>query len=107
MIKNEALNRTIIDDSYNGNEAGFLEGLRILSRAKGRKVVMTPGIVELGKDAKQVHQFLAKKYAETVDMLLLVKNANTAYDNPNIPWPYDMGHLKKQMFLLTYLYLLR
>lgn len=77
VIKNEALNRTIIDDSYNGNEAGFLEGLRILARAQGRKIVLTPGIVELGKESKEVHIRLAKKYAETLDFLLLVKNPNT------------------------------
>lgn len=77
VIKNETLHRTIIDDSYNGNEAGFLEGLRILFRAKGRKIVLTPGIVELGKKSKEVHLRLAKKYMEIVDVLLLVQNKNT------------------------------
>ena len=80
VIRNEKEDRIVIDDSYNGNYAGFLAGLEVLSRAKGRKVVVTPGIVELGDArSKEVHTELAKKYAEIVDLLLLVKNKNTEY----------------------------
>ncbi|HED38072.1 MAG TPA: hypothetical protein ENI76_07500 [Ignavibacteria bacterium] len=80
VIKNKKLNRTIIDDSYNGNYAGFLLGLKILSRADGRKVVLTPGIVELGeKRSKERHTILAEKYAENVDLVLLIKNKNTDF----------------------------
>ena len=80
IIRNKTENRVVIDDSYNGNYEGFLAGLAVLERAKGRKVVLTPGIVELGtKRSKEVHTDLAKKYATKVDLLLLVKNKNTEY----------------------------
>ena len=80
IIKNKALNRVIIDDSYNGNYNGFLEGLKVLSRATGRKVVMSSGIVELGqKRSKVVHSELAKQYAKQVDLVLLIKNENTLF----------------------------
>ena len=80
IIRNEAENRVVIDDSYNGNYEGFLAGLTVLEQAKKRKVVLTPGIVELGeKRSKEVHTDLAKKYATKVDLLLLVKNKNTEY----------------------------
>ena len=80
IMRNEAENRVVIDDSYNGNYDGFLAGLTVLGRAKGRKVVLTPGIVELGaKRSEQVHTQLAEQYAKNTDMLLLVKNKNTEY----------------------------
>lgn len=80
VLRNEEEDRVVIDDSYNGNYAGFLAGLEVLGRAKGRKVVVTPGIVELGEErSKEVHEELAKKYAEQIDLLLLVKNKNTEY----------------------------
>ena len=80
IMRNEAENRVVIDDSYNGNYDGFLAGLAVLERAAGRKVVLTPGIVELGtKQSEQVHTELARKYATKVDLLLLVKNKNTEY----------------------------
>lgn len=80
VIRNEAVDRVVIDDSYNGNYNGFLAGLEVLERAKGRKVVVTPGIVELGAErSEEVHRELGKKYAENVDLLLLIKNKNTEY----------------------------
>lgn len=80
IMRNEAESRIVIDDSYNGNYDGFLAGLAVLEQAKGRKVVLTPGIVELGaKRSEEVHTDLAKKYATKVDLLLLVKNKNTEY----------------------------
>ena len=80
IMRNEAEDRVVIDDSYNGNYDGFLAGLAVLRRAKGRKVVLTPGIVELGvKRSEQVHTELAQNYATDVDLLLLVKNKNTEY----------------------------
>lgn len=80
IMRNEAENRVVIDDSYNGNYDGFLAGLAVLEQAKGRKVVLTPGIVELGaRRSEEIHTELAKKYATKVDLLLLVKNKNTEY----------------------------
>lgn len=80
VIRNKEEDRIIIDDSYNGNYAGFMEGLEILQREKRRKVVLTPGLVELGaKRSEEVHTELAKKYMQTVDLVLLVKNKNTEY----------------------------
>lgn len=80
IIRNKSLNRIIIDDSYNGNYSGFLAGLDVLSRAEGRKVVLTPGIVELGKERSQIiHTKLADEYTKMADMVLLIKNENTHF----------------------------
>lgn len=78
VIKNNELNRIIIDDSYNGNYSGFCEGINILKRAKGRKIVLTPGIVELGEKLIETHKNLAKKYAKNIDLVLLIKTKATS-----------------------------
>ncbi|MDO8453966.1 MAG: UDP-N-acetylmuramoyl-tripeptide--D-alanyl-D-alanine ligase [Sulfurimonas sp.] len=44
MIK--AGGKLIIDDGYNGNIDGMLEGVRLCSLHGGRKVIVTPGLVE-------------------------------------------------------------
>ncbi len=77
VINNTNLNRIIIDDSYNGNYAGFCEGINILKRAPGRKIVLTPGIVELGEKLVETHKILAEKYAKNVDLVLLIKTKAT------------------------------
>ncbi|HFB53565.1 MAG TPA: UDP-N-acetylmuramoyl-tripeptide--D-alanyl-D-alanine ligase [Sulfurimonas autotrophica] len=38
--------KIIIDDGYNGNIDGMLEGIRLCSTHEGRKVIVTPGLVE-------------------------------------------------------------
>ncbi len=42
----DAGGKIILDDGYNGNIDGMLEGVRLLSLHPGRKVIVTPGLVE-------------------------------------------------------------
>lgn len=77
VTKNVHTKVTVIDDSYNGNFDGFVSALQTLSRSSGRKIVLTPGIVELGEMQEKVHTDLAKLYAEKIDILLLIENSNT------------------------------
>ena len=41
---------TIIDDAYNGSVEGSRAGLDVISKFSGQKIVITPGLVDLGKD---------------------------------------------------------
>ena len=70
---------TIIDDSYNGSLNGFKAALEVLSHARGRKVVLTPGIVELGDMQQEVHEALAQEYMAHVDHVLLIENSATRH----------------------------
>lgn len=80
LIRNTAANLYIIDDSYNGNVHGFKSGLQVLSRAPGRKLVLTPGLVELGNQAEAIHSQIGEWYAELpVDLVLLVANKCTNF----------------------------
>jgi UDP-N-acetylmuramoyl-tripeptide--D-alanyl-D-alanine ligase len=42
----DAGGKIILDDGYNGNIEGMLEGVRLCSLHSGRKVIVTPGLVE-------------------------------------------------------------
>ncbi len=79
VTHNKALNRTIIDDSYNGNVVGAASALAVLARAEGRKVVLTPGLVELGDQTESAHRELAQQYAQIVDEVLLIQTPATKY----------------------------
>jgi UDP-N-acetylmuramoyl-tripeptide--D-alanyl-D-alanine ligase len=78
-IYNATTDIMVIDDSYNGNINGIRSGIAVLGRASGRKVVLTPGLVELGSYAKTVHNTIGDLYAKNVDLVLLIKNTATQY----------------------------
>jgi UDP-N-acetylmuramoyl-tripeptide--D-alanyl-D-alanine ligase len=46
LQKINAGGKIILDDGYNGNIDGMLEGVRLCSTHDGRKVIVTPGLVE-------------------------------------------------------------
>lgn len=73
-IYNHHTDILVIDDSYNGNLDGIKSGIRLLGRAPGRKVVLTPGLVELGFRAKEVHQEIGGLYAKNVDFVMLIRS---------------------------------
>lgn len=79
-IWNNAAKLLVIDDSYNGNWQGFMSGLEVLDRAVGRKLIITPGLVELGEQKEIRHRELARVYAsKNLDLVLLIKNSATDY----------------------------
>lgn len=67
---------TIIDDTYNSNEDGARAALKTLSLFKGRKTVITPGLVELGKREGEANESLGKNIAEHADEVIIVGNVN-------------------------------
>ncbi|MEI6587391.1 MAG: UDP-N-acetylmuramoyl-tripeptide--D-alanyl-D-alanine ligase [Candidatus Moraniibacteriota bacterium] len=79
-IYNEMTKVWVIDDSYNGNYAGIVSGVEVLKRALGRKIVLTPGLVELGEKSVEVHEKIGRLYADLgVDLVLLIKSPNSGY----------------------------
>jgi UDP-N-acetylmuramoyl-tripeptide--D-alanyl-D-alanine ligase len=64
---------TVIDDSYNANPIGAMEALEVLgSFTAGRRVLVTPGMVELGALEQQLNEELGAKAAEVCDYVVLV-----------------------------------
>ncbi|MDP3948881.1 MAG: UDP-N-acetylmuramoyl-tripeptide--D-alanyl-D-alanine ligase [bacterium] len=71
---------TVIDDSYNGNPAGALAAMDVLSKFEGhRKIYVTPGLVEMGPAAERVHTEIGKRLGRIADITILIKNSVTGY----------------------------
>lgn len=65
----------MIDDAYNSNPEGFASAMELLSvlvPAVGRRILVTPGIVELGAIHDEVHGRLGAAAAQWVDVLVPV-----------------------------------
>lgn len=66
----------MIDDGYNSNPDGFasaLELLNILGReVKGRKILITPGMIEMGELHDKLHYDLGRKAGEVANILIAV-----------------------------------
>lgn len=68
-------NYTLIDDAYNSNPSGFeaaLDALDVLGRDT-RRILVTPGMVELGEKHSSEHARLGQIAADKTDIVLVVK----------------------------------
>ncbi len=74
LIKGEVVD--VIDDSYNSNIDGFKEALEVLSQFKGRKIVVSPGMVELGKAQKEQNFLVGKLIGKTADLFVVMNETN-------------------------------
>jgi len=73
---------TIIDDAYNSNPTGAAAALEALSWFDSMKIVVTPGMVELGTKEDAENYRLGENAAKVCDLLILVggKRADPIYD---------------------------
>ena len=74
---------TIIDDAYNSNIKGATKALETLKLFKGKtRILVTPGIVDLGEYSEKYNQELGKKAASCADYIILVgeKQAKPIYE---------------------------
>ncbi len=90
---------TVLDDTYNSNPAGSRLALGALERRKtasARAVVVTPGMIELGKKQLEENSFFARAAARVATDIVVVgytnrrallqgiNNANGEGSNPNV-----------------------
>lgn len=71
----------IIDDTYNGNSEGMKAGLALLkdAKTKGRKIYVTPGLVEQGDMTQSVHETIGEQIASSADVVVLMNNSATKH----------------------------
>lgn len=67
---------TIIDDTFNSNPAGAVRALAVLGRQPGRKVLVTPGMVELGPVQDRENETFASAAAALCDEIIIVGTTN-------------------------------
>ena len=72
---------TVIDDSYNSNEIGSKNALDVLKSFDGYKIVVTPGMVELGSEENKINYEFGKYIAKSCDEVILTNINNTKYIN--------------------------
>ena len=73
LQKIEAGGKIIIDDSFNGNLEGMLEAVNISSTHTGRKVIITPGLVESTIEANTT---FAKEVNKVFDLVIITGSLN-------------------------------
>ena len=67
----------VIDDTYNSNPAGARAALEMLANTEaGRRVVVTPGMVELGRTQAHENRLLGEHAARIADDVLVVGRTN-------------------------------
>ena len=71
-------NVTIIDDSFNSNPVGAKAALEVLTEiGAGKKVLVTPGMVELGEREYEENRRLGEQAADVCDLVILVGPTRT------------------------------
>lgn len=68
---------TIIDDAYNSNPDGAMMALEVLSMMPGKKIVVTPGMIELGNKQYELNLILGKQISKVADHVILVGKEQT------------------------------
>lgn len=63
---------TVIDDAYNSNPIGAKNALEVLKSFDGKKVIITPGFVELGALEKGCNETLGRQIADACDRAFLI-----------------------------------
>jgi UDP-N-acetylmuramoyl-tripeptide--D-alanyl-D-alanine ligase len=67
----------MIDDAYNSNPVGAKSAVDVLNMMPGVKVVVTPGMIELGDKEEELNKEFGKQIAEVADYVVLVGEKQT------------------------------
>lgn len=76
--------KVIIDDSFNGNFDGMRESYALASQWAGRKVLLTPGLVEA---ERAQNEELARLMNEVFDIVVITSELNYAVISPFVTKP--------------------
>lgn len=68
----------VIDDAFNSNPDGAKAALEVLSNfTEGRKIIVTPGMIELGQNEEKENEIFGENIAKTCDYAILVGKKRT------------------------------
>lgn len=75
-------NLTIIDDAFNANPSGTHAALEVMSVLDGLKIIVTPGMIELGNKQSELNFRFGEECAAVCDYIFLVgkRIADDVYD---------------------------
>lgn len=70
-------NITVIDDAFNSNPVGSKMAVDVLSSMNGKRIIVTPGMIDLGSVQDEYNYDFGKYMANRVDFVLLVGEKQT------------------------------
>jgi UDP-N-acetylmuramoyl-tripeptide--D-alanyl-D-alanine ligase len=74
-VKRQGDGTIVIDDAYNSNPVGFASALALLDALRqpgGRRILVTPGMAELGSEHQAEHARIGRLAASHVDVLVAI-----------------------------------
>ena len=87
-----------IDDAYNSNPVGAKNACEVLSMMPGIKVVVTPGMIELGEKEDELNKEFGEEIADVADYVVLVGEKQTL---PIMQGLTDKGFDKDKILVLN------
>ena len=88
----------IIDDAYNSNPVGSKMALDVLSLMPGKKIIVTPGMIELGERQYDLNKEFGKQIAEVCDAVILVGEEQT---KPILDGLKEMKYKEKNIYVIN------
>lgn len=98
-IINPGTGITIIDDAFNSNPMGAKAALEVLSQFQGgRKIIVTPGMVELGTMEEDANREFGMNIGKVCDFVILVGEKRTI---PIYEGLMEVGYNKDNIFVVN------
>jgi UDP-N-acetylmuramoyl-tripeptide--D-alanyl-D-alanine ligase len=94
----DAGGKIILDDGYNGNIDGMLEGVRLCSLHSGRKVIVTPGLVE---STEELNSELIHAINGVFDIAIITGQLNAAQFDKELNVPQKIMLSDKSQMVKT------
>lgn len=94
----DAGGKIILDDGYNGNIDGMLEGVRLCSLHPGRKVIVTPGLVE---STEELNSELIQAINGVFDIAIITGSLNAAQFDKELKVPQKIMLADKSQMVKT------
>ena len=63
---------TIINDAFNSNPIGAKAALKVLKEFPKRRIIITPGMVELGEKEAEYNRDFGRSIADCADIAIIV-----------------------------------
>lgn len=94
----DAGGKIILDDGYNGNIDGMLEGVRLCSLHSGRKVIVTPGLVE---STEELNRELIQAINGVFDIAIITGSLNAVQFDKELNVPQKIMLADKSQMVKT------
>ncbi len=97
QMKTSAKGSLLIDDAYNANPEGCLEAVKVLGSFEGmKKVIITPGLVELGEKEYECNKALGFAAAGVCDKIIFVGKQRSV---PLLDGAREAGFSEEELFV--------